>query len=200
MKKSSKTLLAVLATVLVGCGLFTQQAQAHPTVQITGDINFVGSVQFNTQNLATATQVNTWFDILGNAGHSTVAAGNTGTFTSIAAGTQATMAQPWIFNPSTPTPGLWSVGGFTFDLLSSTVVIQNRSALVITGTGVVSGNGFTPTDMQWNFSTQSAGGRRQVTFSFSANGTSVPDGGSAVALLGIALVGTEFLRRKLRAS
>ena len=197
MKNSSKTLLAVLATALVSCALFSQQAHA---ITITGDINFVGSVQFNTNNLATATQVNTWFDTLGNAGHSTVAFGNTGTFSGIAPGTQATMAQPWTFNPSTPTPGLWSVAGFTFDLLSSTIVTQNKSTLVITGTGVVSGNGFAPTDMQWNFTTQSAGGRRQTIFSFSANGVSVPDGGSAVALLGIALVGTEVLRRKLRAT
>ena len=46
-----------------------------------------------------------------------IAAGGTGDFAGIAPGTQATMAQPWIFNPSRPTPGLWSVGGFAFDLL-----------------------------------------------------------------------------------
>jgi hypothetical protein len=197
MKNLSKTILVVLATGALSCALFSQQAQATPMVMVSGDINLLGSVQFNTQNLATATTVVTWFDTLGNPGHSTVGFGNTGSFAGIAPGTQATMAQPWVFNPSTPTPGLWSVGGFTFDLLSSTIVIQNNSTLVITGSGVVSGNGFTPTDMQWDFSTQSAGGRRQTIFSFSANGTSVPDGGPAVALLGIALVGTEVLRRTL---
>ena len=36
-------------------------------------------------------------------------------------------------------------------------------------------------------------------FSFSANGVAVPDGGSAVALLGLALTGIELLRRKLHA-
>ena len=193
--KLSKTILAVLATSALSCGLFSQQAQA---TTINGTIQFAGSVAFNTHSLATASRVNTWFDINGNAGFSSVAAGNSGDFAGIAAGTQATMAQPWTFNPSTPTPGLWSVGGFTFDLLSSTIVTQNASFLSITGTGVVSGNGFTPTAMDWSFTTQSSGGRMHTTFSFSANGTSVPDGGSAVALLGIALTGIEVLRRKLR--
>jgi hypothetical protein len=81
-------------------------------------------------------------------------------------------------------------GGFTFDLLSSTVVMWTASALVIEGTGIVSGNGFDPTAMDWSFTTQSSGGRTRTVFSFSANGVAVPDGGSAVALLGLALTGT----------
>jgi hypothetical protein len=53
--------------------------------------------------------------------------------------------------------------------------------------------------MEWSLSTQSAGGKLREIFSFSANGVAVPDGGSAVALMGIALTGIEVLRRKLRA-
>jgi hypothetical protein len=37
-----------------------------------------------------------------------------------------------------------------------------------------------------------------MLFSFVANAASVPDGGSAAALLGIALTGMEVLRRKAR--
>ena len=192
--KLSKTIFAVLATGVLSCAVFSQQAQA---TAIQGNTNFAGSVQFNTNSLATATQVTTWFDILNNAGFTSVAPGGTGDFAGIPAGTQATMAQPWIFNPSTPTPGLWSVGGFTFDLLSSTVLTRNVSTLVIDGSGIVSGNGFDPTSMDWSFTTQSAGGQTRTNFSFSANGVVVPDGGSAVALLGLALVGIEVLRRKL---
>jgi hypothetical protein len=80
------------------------------------------------------------------------------------------MAQPWIFDPSTPTPGLWSVGGFTFDLLSSTIVTQNAAFLRVTGTGIVSGNGFEPTAMGWSFSIANPGGEPRTTFSFSATG------------------------------
>ena len=195
--KLPKTILAVLTIGALSCALFSQQAQATAT---SGNINFAGSVQFNTTNLATATRVVTWFDANHNAGFSSVVGGATGDFSGIAAGTQATMAQPWIFNPSTPTPGLWSVAGFTFDLLSSTIVTQSSSFLNITGTGIITGNGFDPTAGTWAFSVQSAGGRRLVEFSFSANANDngVPDGGSAVALLGLALTGIEVLRRKLR--
>jgi hypothetical protein len=192
--KLSKTILAVLATSALSCGLFSQQAQA---TAINGTIQLAGSVKFDTHSLATAHRAVTWFDIHANPGFSSVAVGNTGDFSGIAPGTSAAMAS-WTFSPSTPTPGLWSVGGFTFDLLSSTIVTQNASFLSITGTGVVRGNGFQPTAMDWSFTTQSAGGRRHVSFSFSANGTAVPEGGSAVALLGIALTGIEVLRRKLR--
>ena len=180
----------MLAIGFVSCALFSQQAQA---TSIQGIINFAGSVQFDT-NFANATRVVTWFDIFNNAGFTSVAPGGTDDFAGIPAGTQATMAQPWIFNPSTPTPGLWSVGGFTFDLLASTVVTHNAQFLSITGTGIVSGIGFDPTNMEWSFTTQNMGG---TTFSFSATGVAVPDGGSAVALLGLALVGIEVLRRKL---
>jgi len=193
MKNLTKTILGVLAIGFISCGLFSQQAQA---TSINGDIQFAGEVHFDTNSLATATRVLTWFDVFHNAGFSSVTSG-TGDFAGIAPGTQATMAQPWIFNPSTPTPGLWSVGGFSYDLLTSTIVIQNAGTLFITGTGIVSGNGFDPTSMDWSFTTQSAGGRTRTNFSFSANGVVVPDGGSAVALLGLALVGIEVLRRKL---
>src|SRR4029450_13260 len=97
-----------------------------------------------------ATRVVTWFDVFHNAGFSSVTSA-TGDFSGIAPGTQATMGQPWIFNPSTPTPGLWSVGGFTFDLLSSTIVTQTAKNLSIEGTGTVSGNGFDATAMDWSF-------------------------------------------------
>jgi VPDSG-CTERM motif len=195
MKNTLKMTLAGLAVGLLSCGLFSQQAQA---AQISGDIQFAGEVQFDTNSLATATTVVTWFDVFHNAGFSNVTSA-TGDFAGIAPGTQASMPNSWIFNPSTATPGLWSVGGFTFDLLSATVVVQNAKTLSIEGTGIVSGNGFDPTAMDWSFTTQSAGGKTRTTFSFSGNGvTGVPDGGSAVALLGIALIGIEVLRRKLR--
>ena len=193
MKNLTKTILGVLAIGFISCGLFSQQAQA---TSINGDIQFAGETRFDTNSLATAHRVVTWFDVFHNAGFSSVTSG-TGDFAGIFPGTQATMAQPWIFNPSTPTPGLWSVGGFSFDLLTSTIVTQNASTLVIEGTGIVSGNGFDPTSMDWSFTTQSAGGRTRTTFSFSANGASVPDGGTTVMLLGAALGALGMARRFL---
>jgi VPDSG-CTERM motif len=194
LMKLSKTRLALLTTGMLSCGLFSQQSQA---TAISGNIQFAGEVQFDTNSLATAKKVGTWYDVFHNAGFSSVTSA-TVDLAGIAPGTQATMGQPWAFNPSTPTASLWSVGGFTFDLLSSTIVTQNASTLVIEGSGIVSGNGFDPTAMDWMFTTQSSGGRTRTTFSFSANGVAVPDSGSAVALLGLALTATEAIRRKLR--
>jgi hypothetical protein len=179
---------------------YNASATPHPLPPVTlasainGSITFAGAVQFDTNSLATATRVNTWFDSNGNAGFSSVMLGATGAFAFIPAGTQATMA-PWIF--TTPTAGLWSVGGFTFDLLSSTIVTQNAAFLNITGTGIISGNGFDPTVGTWRFSSQTPGG---PIFSFSASSAPVPDGGSAVALLGIAFIAVEVLRRKVMAA
>jgi VPDSG-CTERM motif len=49
----------------------------------------------------------------------------------------------------------------------------------------------------WAFSIQNAGGNHTF-LSFSANVATVPDGGSAVALLGIGLGLIEFIRRNVR--
>jgi len=196
MKNPTKTLLALLAAGLATTALSTHEAQAN---QINGTIDFAGATQFD-KSLANATRVVKWRDVNGNLGFSNVA-DVTGNFSSIALGTQATMATSWIFSPSTPTPGLWSVGGFTFNLLSSIVVTRTSTFLNITGTGIISGNGFDPTEGTWAFTSQNAGGTHTGThtfFSFSANAASVPDGGSAVALLGMGLGVIEFVRRRVR--
>jgi hypothetical protein len=195
MKNITRTILAVLAAGLVSMAFSPEQAQA---AHINGTIDFAGSVQFDTGGggLATASSVVQWRDVFGNTGFSNVA-DVSGDFSGIALGTQALMATPWIFNPSTATPGLWSVGGFTFDLLSAVVITQTPNFLNISGTGIISGNGFDPTTASWAFTVQDAGGIHPF-FSFSANAATqgVPDGGSAVAMLGIALGVVELIRRK----
>jgi hypothetical protein len=192
-----KTILAVLAMGTLSCALFSQQAQAVP---ITGTLNLGGAVQFDSSSLNMAHRVNVWFDSNGNAGHSTVQPGNEGTFAMILPGTQADMAQPWIFNPSTPTMHLWSVAGFTFNLMSSTIMAQDATQLVITGHGTVTGPpGFDATTMEWAFSTQSAGGLTHMVFSISANASAgVPDGGATVMLLGAALGALGMARRFMK--
>jgi VPDSG-CTERM motif len=190
-----KTILAALAAMVVAAG-FAVSAQA---TKINGTIDFAGSTMFDSSSLQNATLVAQWRDVFGNLGFTNVA-DTSGDFSGIALGTQATMATPWIFNPSTPTPGLWTVGGFTFDLLSATVEMQTATFLNISGKGTISGNGFEPTSATWAFTVQNAGGTHTF-FSFSANAATqgvVPDGGSAVALLGVGLGAIEFIRRKLR--
>jgi VPDSG-CTERM motif len=190
MKKLSKTMLAVLATGVLGCAVFSQQAQA---VQINGAILLGGRVTFDAP-LGSATTVTNWFNVFGNPGMSSVLAVSDD-FSGILPLTSATMAIPWVFNPPTPTLGLWSVGGFTFDLLSSTIVTQLPNFLNVEATGIIHGPGFDDTPGTFQFTVTGSG----IRFGFAALTQAVPDGGAAVALLGLALIGIEGLRRKLRA-
>jgi len=197
MKNLTKTLLAILAAGLVSSALCTHDAQA---AKINGRIDFPGSLMFDSSALQNVTQVVEWRDIFGNAGFSNVAAFNGSYVGFVNLGDQATMATPWILLPPPGgQPALWSVGGFTFDLTSATVVMQNATFLNIKGVGTVSGNGFEDTTARWAFTVQNAGGGTGDFFSFSANtAQGVPDRGSAVALLGISLLAVEFVRRKFR--
>ena len=145
-----------------------------------------------TTDLTAAKGVKTW--------GTTAINGTSGAFTVIPTATVPTLAAPWVFNPSTPLVGLWSVTGggetFTFNLLTSTIATQTSAFLSVTGTGMVTGTGttnYTQTPGTWNFSTQA--GATGGQFSWSA-ASAVPDGGTTMALLGLSLLGLYGARRK----
>ncbi len=181
--KLSKTFLAIAAA----CTLGFAGAQA---AQITGLLNISGTATFDSSSLGTATTVTAFNSV-------TVGGGNTGSFSGIAQGTSVAMASPYIFSPSTGTPALWSVGGFTFDLQTSTVTLQNNHFLAISGTGTIFGAGFDNTPGVWAFTSQNASGKPHTTFTFSANTeAAVPDGGMTMTLLGAGLLGLAAFRAK----
>ena len=184
--KLIKTLMAGLAAMVIAGG-FALSAQATP---ITGILNIAGTANFNTNTLTTASSA-TFTDVI-------VLGGNSGTFASFAVGTPVVMAS-YTFDPSTITNGLWSVNGFTFNLLTSTVVSRSATFLSVSGTGIITGPpGFDPTAGTWAFTSQNSSGRPHDTFSFSANteGGAVPDGGMTLALLGAGLMGLAAFRAK----
>jgi hypothetical protein len=179
-------------------------AQTLQATQISGSIGFDGNVTFNTSSSANATQV--------TAFSGTQVASDTGTFASFIipiAGAAFTTAT-WNMNTSTAINSFWSAGGFTFELLNSSITAQGGSPtpggatgyVAVSGTGIVSGNGFTATPMIWDFTSQdpqSGTGPAQWTFSASANtpvGTT-PDRAITVMLLGFALSGVAMLKKKL---
>ncbi len=186
MKKILRSLLAFLAAGTF-CGFFSTQLSAQP---IVGDIDFSGVVTFDTMSLATVTRVNVW-----NTSFVSQDSGDFATF--VTPGTNSTMATPWIFSPSTPTPELWKVGGFTFDLTSSVVVSRNNNLLNITGVGMVSGNGFDTTPGTWSFTSSRADGQNAASFSFQGNSAAVPEAGTTLFLVTGALgfAGLRFLRK-----
>jgi len=173
--KLIKTLIASLAAMVIAGG-FALSAQATP---ITGMLNISGTAHYNAP-IATATQVTMFTDVV-------TGGQNTGSFAAIPAMVMVTMTSPYIFNPSTPTPALWSVAGFTFDLTATTFLDQSVHGILIEGTGTITGNGFDPTAGIWSFSQQSGRGT-VLTFSATTSGQ-VPDGGMTATLLGLGLAG-----------
>ena len=185
----SKTILVFLALGLISCALCVQQAQAVP---ITGAINFAGGVTLDTTDLSMATAVVTWLD---QGANMPTVQGAGGSFAGLDNQT-AIFANPWVFGSGAP--ALWTVGGFTFNLISSTVISRGTDFLLVSGTGYITGNGLDPSSASWLFSIQEA--PAGLVFSWSGGSEAIPDGGTTVALLGLALAGIEGTRRKLTRS
>ena len=187
-------MLATLAIGLLGAGLFSQTAEAAP---ISGTIDFGGVVTFDTMSLATATKVNVWQPFQNGPNGFSIVLQSSGNFSSISSGTQAAMASPWTFNPSTATPSLWSVGGFTFNLSSCTIMTQNTNFLDVEGVGTITStnSAFDPTPGTWSFTSSDANGQNQSSFSFQAHSAAVPEP-SSLALFAIGAGGLVSSRKR----
>jgi hypothetical protein len=196
IQTSNMTNMIKLAGVAAVALVLSQSIQATP---ITGNIGFTGGVTFNNNSAGNASAVTSWIT-------PTVNLPPTGSFASILSGTAVNFSSSiWNFNTSTPINNFWSVGGFTFELLASSITSQGGSGpgggfIVVNGTGTVSGNGYTPTTLSWSFSSQDPKiNSNPDTWTFSASASSIPDGGATVMLLGLALSGVALLRKKLTA-
>jgi hypothetical protein len=183
--RSSKTILVFFALGLISCGLCVQQARA---VSINGVLNFSGGVELDTNSVDTATMVTSW-----DSANVDAASGDFLPFVMV--GDAMTFTPSWSFN-SGPINLFWTVDGFTFDLNASSIGFQGFGTLFVTGTGWITGHGFSPTSGTFTFSSQDPSS--DGVFSWSGGTEAVPDGGTTVALLGLALAGIEGIRRKLR--
>jgi VPDSG-CTERM motif len=185
-----KTPGAILSLGLITCTLLCRPLQAVP---LSGNIIFAGTVSLDSASADTATMVTAWHGL--GAGGNPQVQGHDGGFNGFVTNGDATIFQsPWSFN-SGPVSSFWSVDGFLFDLIASAVTHHGSGAVDVSGTGTISGHGFDPSPGSWQFSTQNPSANSE--FSFSA-ATGVPDGGSALCLLGLALAGIEGLRRRFR--
>jgi protein with PEP-CTERM/exosortase system signal len=198
-RKNLAILSAAFCTVMFA---FSYNASAVPHAlppvitasnAVTGDITLFGTATING-NANTATMVTAYHGI-GGTGSPFVATAD-GSFTGLDGGA-VTFAAPRSFN-SGPVSNFWSVGGFVFNLIASSITVQAGGSLVVDGTGTITGNGFDATAASWHFTTQNPSAKGVFSFSAATGAGAVPDGGSTVALLGIGLGVIEFIRRKLR--
>jgi hypothetical protein len=137
----------------------TPTATATP---INGSITIRGGAELNTGSVNTATQVTGWLSGSGGAPRVVSRSGDFVTYVTV--GATVTMAAPWNFN-SGPLPALWSVGGFTFNLTASSIVLQGNGFLSVSGTGMITGNGFNNTPGSWRFTAQNPPANGVFSFS-----------------------------------
>src|SRR5665213_1242645 len=192
MKQNMKNKWFTIGGVIIAMAV-TATVQAVP---ITGNITMSGTETMNGTSVNTSTTVTGWGSVVTGAAAS-------GSFSGILPGTSVTMGSPWVFIPSTLTPALWSVGGFTFDLGSDIIVTDTLGFLSILGIGTISSTNpsLDTTAFSWRFDSQDpSSGGANPSFTFSgATGSTVPDGGTTAMLLGIALSGVALLKKKLMA-
>jgi hypothetical protein len=150
MMRSKNSIAGLVAVALVAAValLSPSVAQADP---IIGSIGFSGVWAPDGGTVATTTGV----DIVGDVAVVLAVSGDFAPFVTPIVDTAT--YNDFTFSPSTATPGLWSVGGFTFDLATSSIVLQNSLGITLSGTGTVSGNGFDPTSGVWSWSGDNTG-------------------------------------------
>jgi hypothetical protein len=193
MKRSITTIPSMFAAAFCAVVLAAPSAGANP---ISGSIAFgAADVTVNNHNLADATA----FDI-------------SDAFTTTGTGTYSAPSVPmftlvtfnnFAFNPTTPgetvTP-LWkfTVNGtkYSFDVTKITPAEFVANEWVLGGVGEALVTGYTDTPGSWTVNLSQSG----ATFGFDATtaATSVPDGGSTMALLGSTVMGLCAFGRRIR--
>jgi VPDSG-CTERM motif len=188
-------MLAVLATGLLSCGLFCQQAHAF-----SGNIQFAGSAHASGPSGLGNTTIhfsNNWVvdaAIPPDGAYTGVLGGTPTVFHAFSFHGDGTGA---VLNSAVSPQWSFTFNGhsYTFDLTSLTSGHTDSGGMAFTGLGTAFIDNGQATAASWSLH----GSGNNFIFKFSGSSTSaVPDGGSAVALLGIALAGIEILRRKIK--
>jgi hypothetical protein len=187
------------ASLLLAVTGFALNLQAIPT-SISGNISLSGTVSIDGTSFVTATRF-TSFESVFVGGESALSGDYVGT-----SGAAVTIT-PYTWSPptaSTPVSPLWTFmsGGntYSFDLNVLHMDYASPTGLLLSGLGTarITGPGLEKLDTtgHWDFSAQTLG---LSTFTFSSTTTvptSVPDGGSTVAMLGATMLGLGWMKRK----
>ena len=185
-------------TLLTGI-LALGMAIAAQAIPITGSIDMSGTATLNNTLLGSATAATAFSAV-------TVGGTPTGSFAGTSGASVTWSGFSWPSNVLVAP--LWTfmfLGNiYSFDLAHVSVASQDNSFLNLMGSGTLHVTGFDDTPGLWSFTISNPGGgphpNLEFTFANSQTAAAVPDGGMTVALLGIAFVGLEVLRRKLHSS
>ena len=194
----SKIVLTVLGMGLLSCGLFSEHAGAS---QIEGSASFSGAVATTgdtSSGTTTISFVNPGWTVVSGLGNY-VMSGTSATFTAFSftgTGTGVTLSESGI------PEGTFTLGTrtYSFELLALVSATATSGGMSIYGTGIAHITGFDDTPASWLLE----GSGQDFTFHLTTWSDTdpaeftVPDTGSAMSLLAIALVGLEALRRRLR--
>jgi len=184
MKKTIITIVGVAAFAVA----LTQTARAIP---IAGNLGISGAVQLDTGSASTATKALSWIN--------TVANGQSGAFIGIVNDTSVVMTSPWSFNSGTLN-NFWQVGGFTFNLIKSSIFSQDGTFLNVLLAGTVTGNGFDATAFTGTMQLANPAANGLTVFTERLSFSAVPDSGNTVLLLGMACAAMFLVKRKLAAT
>ena len=176
------------------------------TAAFAGPIPLGSSVSFNGSGTPTGSA--TWFNATGVAsfGNDWVVIGSSGAAYAGTVGSAVSM-QTFSWSPFSANNPVWSfnANGFTYTLSVNSAVLQSTSNAplpnsVVTGTGTlaIAGSTFTPTSGTFVFTAISGTPGVDLTFVSTATpSTQVPEP-ATLALIGIALAGLAFSRRRMR--
>lgn len=98
------------------------------------------------------------------------------------------------YSPFVGPTTIWRINSTTYFVLNAITLVAETPGvgLVLQGSGTAFLTGYDPTDGTWSFSASKTGTR----FAYSSTDTSVPDGGTTAALLGVSLLGIYFFNRR----
>jgi hypothetical protein len=190
-----KTILTILGAVALSCALFSQQARADSVSFFGGTMSATGA---SPGSPTVTVSFSSGWSVLAGSG---VFAGTSGapvtlnpyTFSGDGTGAACTncpISPQWTYTSGGHT--------YTFTLTGLTNVHTAATSMSATGVGyVVVDNTGPHIAASWSTSGTGANFMYNNTTSIVST-TTVPDGGSAVALLGVAMTGIEGLRRLLR--
>lgn len=172
---------AMMKMVMLGAVMFS--ANIANAALITGDMGITGS--YSTSGGSDQSN-----DTLLTLGSATGTSGSGDIGSTVSFGTGGAIGDGNISLASfASVTDLYTIGGWQLDLSSMTIVDQTASLLTMTGSGLLSGNGFNSTGVNWTFSANDLGSSYSMTI------TAVPVP-AAVWLFGSGLLGLVGVARR----